>query len=141
MGGRRTAGLVASQLLRKLDLISTVFVSSAESRSMIKYSERGVSKFFLIKLTDEEISALAQTEAMHSDAFKSAYLYPAVDYYVGISEAVYGYTPYSKPPEDGKLRELQWPYNWLKLRDEFLHPKGESLDLRPINYSWVYTTE
>jgi len=141
VGGRRTAGFVASQLLRRLDLISTVFVSSAESRSMIKYSERGVSKFFLIKLTDEEISALAQREAMDSDAFKSAYLYPALDYYVGISEAVYGYTPYSKPPEDGKLRELQSPYNWLKLRDEFLHPKGDSLDLRPINYSWVYTTE
>jgi hypothetical protein len=141
VGGRRTAGLVAAQLLRKLDLISTVFVSSAESRSMIKYSERGVSRFFLIKLTDEEISALAQREAMDSETFKSAYLYPAVDYYVGISEAVYGYTPHSKPPEDGKLREPQPPYNWVKLRDEFLHPKGESLDIRPINYSWVYTTE
>ena len=141
VGGRRTAGLVASQLLRKLDLISSVFVSSAESRSMIKYSERGVSRFFLIQLTDEEISALAQREAMDSETFKSAYLYPAVDYYVGISEAVYGYTTFSKPPEDGKLRELQPAFNWVKLRDEFLHPKGESLDIRPINYSWVYTTE
>jgi hypothetical protein len=54
---------------------------------------------------------------------------------------VYGYTPYSKPPEDGKIRELQPAYNWVKLRDEFLHPKGESFEIRPINYSWVYTTE
>jgi hypothetical protein len=108
---------------------------------VIKYSERGVSKFFLIKLIDDEISALAQREDMDPETFKSAYLYPAVDYYVGISEAVYGYTTYSKPPEDGKLRELQSPYNWLKLRDEFLHPKGESLDIRPITYSWVYTSE
>ncbi len=141
VGGRRTAGLVAAQLLRKLDLVSTVFVSSAESRSMIKYSERGVSRFFLIQLTDREITALAEKEGMDSETFKGAYLYPAVDYYVGISEAVYSYTPHSKPPEDGKLRKVKPAYNWLKLRDEFLHPKNESLDLRPISYSWVYATE
>ncbi|MEE9612795.1 MAG: hypothetical protein V3W19_16195, partial [Desulfatiglandales bacterium] len=75
VGGRRTAGLIAAQLLRKLDLISTVFVSSSESRSMIKHSERGVSKFFLIQLTDEQITALAQKEEMDVKNFKSAYLY------------------------------------------------------------------
>ena len=141
VGGRRTAGLISAQLLRKLDLISTVFVSSSEARSMIKYSERGVSKFFLSQLTGKEISALAQTEGMDSDTFKASYLYPAVDYYVGISEAVYSHTPFSKPPEDGKLRKLQPAYNWLKLRDEFLHPRSDLLDLRPINYNWIYTTE
>ena len=141
VGGRRTAGLISAQLLRKLDLITTVFVSSSESRSMIKYSERGVSKFFLIQLTDKEITALAEREDMDSESFRSAYLYPAIDYNVGISEAVYGHTPYSKPPEDGKLRELQPAYNWLKLRDEFLHPKSDSLDLRPISYNWVYAAE
>ena len=139
VGGRRTAGLIAAQLLRKLSFISTVFVSSSESRSMVKYSERGVSKFFLIQLTEKQITALAQKEQMELAPFKASYLYPADGYHVGISEAVYSYTPHSKPPEDGKLRKLKPAYNWLKIRDEFLHPKTDSPNLRPINYNWVYT--
>ena len=106
---------------------------------MVKYSERGVSKFFLIQLNEKQIIALAQTENMAAADFKASYLYPANGYYIGISEAVYSYTPYSKPPENGKLRKLKPAYNWLKIRDEFLHPKTESTNLRPINYSWVYT--
>ena len=141
VGGRRTAGLIAAQLLRRLDFIATVYVSSSESRSMIKYSERGVSKFFLIQLTDKQMTALAQKEAMDEATFQSSYLYPADGFHVGISEAVYDYTLHSKPPEDGKLRKVKPAYNWLRLRDEFLHPKDNSLNLRPINYSWVYTTE
>jgi hypothetical protein len=141
VGGRRTAGLIAAQLLRKLDFITTVFLSSSESRSMVKYSERGLSKFFLIQLTDKQIKALAEKEGLDIETFKYSFLYPAGDYYVGISEAVYDYTVYSKPPEDGKLRKLNPAYNWLKLRDEFLHPKSGSINLRPVNYNWVYTAE
>jgi len=141
VGGRRTAGLIAAQLLRTLDFISTVFVSSSESRAMYKYSERGVSKFFLIQLTKKHVNALANKEGMKSDSFISTYLYPAGNYHIGISEASYSHTKYSIPPEDGKLRKL-WPaYNWLKLRDELLHPKVDALDAKPINYNWVYTTE
>jgi hypothetical protein len=140
VGGRRTAGLIAAQLLRRMDFISTVFVSSSESRSMVKYSERGVSKFFLIQLTEKQITALAQKEGMDVEAFKSSYLYPAEGYHVGISEAVYGYTAFAKPPDDGRLRRPRPAYNWLKLRDEFLHPKDGFFTLRPINYSWVYTS-
>ena len=141
VGGRRTAGLIAAQLSRKLDFIATVFVSSSESRLMIKYSERGVSKFFLIQLTDEQIKALAQQEDMDVETFKSSYLYPSDHYHVGISEAVYSHTAFSRPAEDGRLRKLKPAYNWLKLRDEFLHPRAEALSLRPINYNWVYKTE
>jgi len=141
VGGRRTAGLIAAQLLRKLPFISTVYVSSAESRSMVKYSERGMSKFFLIQLTDKQITALADKEEMETESFKSAYLYPAGEYYVGISEAVYDHTYYSTPPEDGKLRKLRPAYNWLKLRDELLLPNESSLTASPIVYNWVYTAE
>ncbi|MFC1869148.1 hypothetical protein ACFL0H_13600, partial [Thermodesulfobacteriota bacterium] len=141
VGGRRTAALIAAQLLSKLNTINTVFISSSESRSMIKYSERGVSRFVLIQLTNNQIIELATKEGMDVEAFKSAYLYPAMDYYVGISEAVYDYTQYSKPPDDGKLREVKPAYNWLRLVDEFLHPKPDSINLRPISYNWVYTSE
>jgi hypothetical protein len=141
VGGRRTAALIAAQLLRRMDFISTIFVSSSESRSMVKYSERGVSKFFLIQLNEKQLTALAQKEGMEVEAFKASYLYPADGYWVGISEAVYGYTDFSKPPEDGKLRRPKPAYNWLKLQDEFLHPRGGFLSLRPINYDWIYTSE
>ncbi|RLB43888.1 MAG: hypothetical protein DRH12_01730 [Deltaproteobacteria bacterium] len=140
VGGRRTAGLIAAQLLRRLDCISTVFVSSSESRSMYKYSERGVSKFFLIQLNDEQISALAEREGMSKEAFKNRYLYQAEDYFVGITEATYRHTVHSKPPEDGKLRKLKPAYSWLRLRDEFLHPKTTSLNCRPISYKWIYAS-
>ena len=141
VGGRRTAGLIAAQLLRTLDFISTVFVSSSESRAMYKYSERGVSKFFLIQLTKKHVNALANKEGMESDDFISTYLYPAGNYHIGISEASYSHTNYSIPPEDGKLRKLRPAYNWLKLRDELLHPKVDALYAKPIYYNWVYTTE
>ena len=141
VGGRRTAGLIAAQLLRTLDFISTVFVSSSESRAMYKYSERGVSKFFLIQLTKKHVNALANKEGMKSDSFISTYLYPAGNYHIGISEASYSHTKYSIPPEDGKLRKLRPAYNWLKLRDELLHPKLDALNAKPIYYNWVYTTE
>ena len=140
VGGRRTAGLIAAQLLRKLDSISTIFVSSSESRAMYKYSERAVSKFFLIHLTIKQVNALAEQEGMEIDTFKSTYLYPAKGFYIGISEAYYTHTIHSKPSEDGKLQKLEPAYNWLKLRDEFLHPKIEALDAKPISYDWVYTT-
>jgi hypothetical protein len=64
-----------------------------------------------------------------------------MDYYVGISEAVYDHTLHSKPPEDGKIRKVNPAYRWLRLTDEFLHPKPDSIQLRPINYNWVYTSE
>ncbi len=141
VGGRRTAALIAAQLLRKEDFVSTVYVSSSESRSMMKYTERGVSKFFLIQLNDTQIDALAQREGFNVENFKSSYLYPADSYYVGISEAVYGFTPFSKPPEDGKFRRLKPAYNWLKLKDEFLLPRDTAFTYSPINYNWVYSPE
>lgn len=141
VGGRRTAGLIAAQLLRRLNYVSTVFVSSSEARSMYKYSERGVSKFFLIQLSEKEIDALARRESMPPETIISAYLYPAGTFYVGVSEASYTYTPHSKPPEDGKLRELEPAYNWLKLRFEYLHPKAAAMSARPMNYRWVYSSD
>ncbi len=140
-GGRRTAALIAAQLLKKTDFLSTVYVSSSESRSMTKYSERGVSRFFLIRLLKKEIQALAKKEEMDPDAFTATYLYPADRYHVGISEAVYDYTVYSRPPDDGKLRKLRPAYNWLKLADEFLHPRPDAWNARPLSYNWVYASE
>ncbi len=135
VGGRRTAGLIAAQILRKSDFISTIFVSSSESRAMYKYYERGVSKFYLIQLTEEQVKETAHKEHIDVDAFKAAYLYTAENFYIGIAEASYGYTVHSKPPKDGKLRKLKPAYSWLRLRSELIHPKINVQEARPIVYS------
>lgn len=139
-GGRRTAGLIAAQLLRKLDSISTVYVSSSESRIMYKYYERGVSKSFLIQVPEKQIEAIAERENMTSDAFKSNYLYQGEKTYFAVLEAFFDHTVHSRPPEDGKLRKLKPAYNWLKLNEELLHPKMNILDASPISYNWTYST-
>jgi hypothetical protein len=141
VGGRRTAGLIAAQLLKQLDSISTIFVSSSEARSLYKYSERGISKFFLVNLKRNQVHSLARREGMKFETFVSSYLYPTGNDFIGVSEASYGYTEHSLPPKDGKLRKLLPAYNWLKLRDELLHPKIEEAGARPISYRWVYHTE
>ena len=59
----------------------------------------------------------------------------------GGNETVTNCNQLKMPAEDGKLRRVKPAYNWLKLRDEFLHPKGELLKLQPINYNWIYAPE
>jgi hypothetical protein len=141
VGGRRTAGLIAAQLLRKLDSVSTVYVSSAESRTMYRYSERGVSKFFLIQFNENQIAALSKAQNIPLDGLRSNYLYDGDGSCLGILEASYSYTTHSRPPKDGKLRKIRPAYNWLTLRNELLHPKLEALHATPLHYNWVYSTD
>jgi len=141
VGGRRTAGLIAAQLLRKSDSVSTVFVSSSESRIMYRYSERGVSKFFLIQFNDKQLTALARSYDLTPDSLRDHYLYSGKGRYLGILEAFYKHTTHSKPPKDGKLRKVRPAYNWLSLRDEFLHPTLDSPHVTPIRYNWVYSVD
>ena len=58
-GGRRTAAIVAAQYLKRIPCITTVYVGSNESRSLIRISERGVSKYILLKLTNAEMESIA----------------------------------------------------------------------------------
>ena len=141
VGGRRTAGLIAAQLLGKSGSISTVFVSSSESRIMYRYSERGVSKCFLIHLNDKQITSLARGNDLTPAFLKEHYLYPGKGCHLGILEAAYNHTAHSQPPKDGKLRKVKPAYNWLSLRDELLHPKLDSPHITPIRYNWVYSTD
>jgi len=141
VGGRRTAGLIAAQLLRKQNSVSTVFVSSAESRIMYRYSERGVSKFFLIQFNENQIAALAKAQNITVESLQSNYLHEGNSSSLGILEASYSYTTHSRPPKDGKLRKIRPAYNWLTLRDELLHPKLDDPHATPLRCNWVYSTD
>lgn len=141
VGGRRTAGLIAAQLLRQLPFVSTIFMSSSESRIMYRYSERGVSKFFLIQFSDEQLQCIAEHNIIQSDFLKSDYLYQVDDFQIGILEAYYSHTAHSRPPKDGKLRKVKAAYNWLRLEHELLHPRFDALNATPVRCNWVYSTD
>jgi hypothetical protein len=139
VGGRRTAGLVAAQYLARFDFISTVYVSSSESRTLIRIAESGVSKYVLIKLTSEEIRELARMTNLKVKDFVKSYLIDRTsDYGVGIFLVTYQRNEHSEAPHDGKPRELNPDYQWLNVDLQLLVPPPTSGDVRPIHLSRVY---
>jgi len=141
VGGRRTAAVIAAQLLKKMDFISTVYVASMETRTLVRLSERGVSKYVLVKIPRQEMFQLAETSGQSFDRFSERYLVDiGDDYGVGILHISCRNSPYSKPPEDGKLRKLRPDYQWLSISDQLLLPLPNFPDTSPIPYSIVYSS-
>jgi len=142
VGGRRTAAVVAAQLLRNMDFISTIYVASSEDRTLTRISERGVRKFVLIRLPIGDISTLVHENRMDFDRFVKDYLVDVRDDYgVGILQVVYHNTPFSKPPDDGKLRKLQPDYQWLTVSDQLIIPLPGNPETYPVSYSTIYTPD
>jgi hypothetical protein len=142
VGGRRTAAVVAAQFLKKMEFISTVYVASSESRTLTRLSERGVSRYVLIKLPTDEISRLASDNRMKFDNFVERFLIDVQDDFgVGVFQVVYRNTIHSKPPEDGKLRELRPDFQWLTVSDQLLVPLPGHNDVYPVPYSTIYTPD
>jgi hypothetical protein len=142
VGGRRTAAVVAAQFLKKMEFISTVYVASSESRALTRLSERGVTRFVLVKLPTDEIARLAAENRMKFDNFVERFLINIEDDYgVGVFQVTYSNTVHSKPPEDGKLRKLKLDYQWLSVSDQLLVPLRGYTDIYPIPYSIIYAPE
>lgn len=140
VGGRRTAALVAARFMARFDFISTVYICSCESRTLFRLAEQGISKYVLIKLSNEEIRDLAQETRMDQKDFESSYLIDrTTDHGVGIFLVSYEYNEHSSPPPDGKLRELNPDYQWLKVDFQLLVPPPSRGDIRPVHLSRVYS--
>ncbi len=141
VGGRRTAAVIAAQLLRRMDFISTVYVASAESRTLVRISERGVSKYVLVRLPLDDVFTLSESSGLGMDKFCDRYLVDITDDMgVGILHVVYRNSVYAKPPEDGRLRRLRPDYQWLSVVDQLLVPRlTEFPDAPPLPYSTIYT--
>jgi len=139
VGGRRTAALVAARFMARYGLISTVYVASAEARTLVRLSEKGIAKYVLIQLTNADLAELAAGNEMKEDDFNDAYLIDRTpEYGVGIFLVTYSRNEHSLPPPDGKLRELNPDYQWLKVDLQLLVPPPASGDVRPIPISRVY---
>ena len=141
VGGRRTAAVVAAQFLKKMNFISTVYVASSESRSLARISERGVSKYVLVNIPKSDIDQMINAYNMKPEYFREQFLIDSQpDFGVRILQVVYSNSVYSKPPDDGKLRNLQPDYQWLNVSDQLLVPVNSS-DIYPIPYSTIYSSD
>ena len=73
-GGRRTAAIVASQYMKRIPGITTVYAGSSESRSLLRISERGVSKAVLMKFTFKELEQILENNNLSPHIFKKYYM-------------------------------------------------------------------
>jgi len=140
VGGRRTAAIVAAQYMKRIPGITTVYVGSSETRSLIRISERGVSKAVLMKFSTNEQEQIAEINGISLRSFKKNYAV-ARDKKdaVCIFQATYGRTSHSRPAEDGKLREVNPDLYWLTVGEQHLLPKPGVWRRPPLPMNIIYT--
>ena len=139
VGGRRTAALIASQYLKSLPGLSTVYVASEESRTLTRYSEKGVARYAIIQLEKEYASQIREANRINTETFKKSYvLGESEKTYDVILFVTYKHTEWGIPPADGKLRMVKPDYSWIGVDMEFILPLSNSLSARPLNVKLVY---
>ena len=139
-GGRRTAAVVGAQFLRQVGCISTVYVGSCESRGLYRISERGVSKYILMKLTDSDIQNLAETHNLSLGSFQKHYLIAKENSGgIVVFQTAYERTSHARFPEDGKLRELNSEFFWMTVVNQSIMPKPGEWARSPLPSRIIYT--
>ena len=139
-GGRRTAAIVAAQFLKQVPCISTIYAASSESRAVYRVSERGVSKYILLRLSNTDIENIAESHHSQAETLKKNYLVAEQDDGgIVIFQATYDHTSHARPPEDGKLRELNTEYFWTTVINQSILAKPGIWDKSPLPYSFIYT--
>ena len=142
VGGRRTAGVIAAQLLRKMDFISTVYIGSSSARTLTKISERGVSRFVLMKIPREDFARLGVENGIDPDKVIEKYTIDRDEEgCVGILHVLYRSFPHAKPTDTGKIRRLRPEYHWLSISDQLLIPLPADQVSQPLRYQTVYSPE
>ncbi len=140
VGGRRTAAIVASQYLKRIPCITTVYAGSSESRALIRISERGVSKAVLMKFKNAEMDQIAAENGISTRSFKKNYVFSNEKKDgICIFQATYAFTNHSRPPDDGKLRDIKPDLNWLSVGGQHILPKPGVLKRPPIPLNVIYT--
>lgn len=140
VGGRRSAAIVAAELFSGLHFLWTVYVGSAEARSLTRISEKGVAKLVLLELTEEEIEGIIKKEKLDKEDFIHSYLIAKTPQGgVGIFYVFYQHTDPALPPKEGSLRDtLNIKERWISISDQFLIPVPAVNDKRPISYPTIY---
>ena len=139
-GGRRTAAIVAAEYLKKIPCIHTVYAASTESRALFRISETNVSKTVLLQMTDEDIDKTAAANGLSSDDFRNNYIVvPENKGGISLFRSIYSRTDPSRPPDDGKLRELKPDLFWRSVSNQHILPKPGKWDCAPLQHNIIYS--
>jgi hypothetical protein len=139
-GGRRTAAIVAAQYLKRIPGITTIYAGSSESRSLMRISERGVTKSVLMKFSNGERDQLIESSKLSPHTFKKHYVIDRDDKdVVCLFHTAYARTSQSRPPEDGKLRDIKPDLNWLAVGEQLVLPKPGVWKHPPLPVNIIYT--
>jgi len=139
-GGRRTAAIVATQYLKRVPGITTVYAGSSESRALIRICERGVYKSVLMKFSNKEMEQISETNSLSLQTFKKNYVMAREEKDgICIFQATYLNTYHARAPEDGKLREIKPDLNWLTVGEQHLLPKPGVRKYPPLPLNVIYT--
>jgi hypothetical protein len=141
VSGRRTAAMLAAQLLRNYSFLSTVFVSSAEARTLTKISQETITKYSLMRLSKNQIEQIEKhPSGVGLGEFRNNFLIHQEPDGSGtaIFQVVYVRNDHSNPPTDGKLREFNPDVQWLNVASQTLIPKPSNRLVRPIWYDTIY---
>ena len=155
-GGRRTAAIIAAQYFKRFGGISTVYVGSSESRSLLTIGDQGVSKSILVKLSKEQVEEIVKSTSMVSKRISGINACSAPDMtpgkfirnyvvaregnsYISIFKTRYANTVHALFPEGGKLRELNPDINWLTVSSECIMPKPFVKKYAPLQYKMIYS--
>lgn len=139
-GGRRTAAIVAAQYLKRVRGITTVYAGSSESRALFRFSERGVAKFVLMKLSKKELEAIAAENNLSLRQISNNYVVARQKRgHVCLFQVTYQWTSPARPPEDGKLREIKPDLNWLTVGEQHIIPKPNVWNYAPLPANLIYT--
>jgi hypothetical protein len=141
IGGRRTAAAVAAQYFRTLPFISTVYVSSAESRCLYRYSEQSISKSVLMQLTGSEMDELAQRHNLTLKELKNYFMLDKGEKGGGVFlfKVIYEQTSAARPPEDGKLRDLKPELFWLTVKNQYIVALPGVWEYSPLKCNLIYS--
>ncbi len=140
VGGRRTAACVATQYLKRIPCITTVYAGSSESRALLRFSEQGVSRYVLMKFEEDELRQITDTHKISMRSFKQNYVVAREQKgYICIFQVTYAYTVWARPPDDGKLREIKPDVNWLSVNTQHILPRPQVWQYPPLSMNIIYT--
>jgi hypothetical protein len=138
-GGRRSAALIAAQYLKNIPYLSTVYVSSAETKTLTSYSEKGIGRYAIVQLEKQHAKSVIEGHGITESGFRQGYVLGETEHAFDVMLFVrYEHTEWGTPPADGKLRILRPDYAWLGVDTEMVLPKTDAVNNRPLQIKWVY---
>ena len=140
VGGRRTAAIVAAQYMKRIPCITTVYVASSESRTLIRISERGVSKALLTWFSGKQMDRIAEENNLSPGSLIHNYVVARQrKSFICLFQVTYAYTNPARSSDDGKLRDIKSDLNWLTVGSEHILPKPGVLRYPPLPISLIYS--